>query len=175
MLKIIEDKNFLSNKNKDFIKHVFGGFFPFYYHATTGSFIKDDPYLAHIIIKRPEIRKKTEPFINSPYYEDVVDILNNFCKKNKIEYTKIIRAGFNLTYANGKKNCGWHTDHDFAHWQLIVYLNDCDKKSYTVLKNKNKIINIKPEKYKGVCFNRVKHKMIFPKQKERVVLVITFK
>ena len=176
MLKIIEDKNFLSKTNKKFIKHVFSSFFPFFYHKSTDSGIKDDPYLAHIVIKRPEMRKKTEPYLNSPhYYKDVVDILNNFTRKNNITYKEILRASFNFSYANGKKTCGWHTDHDFPHWQLVVYLNDCDKDSFTVLKENNKTINIKPAKYKGVCFTRVKHRMIFPKQKERVILVITFR
>ena len=174
MLKIIEDKNFLSKKNKKFIKHVFSNV-PFYYHKSTDTSVKDDPFLSHIVIKRPESRKKTEPYINSPCYKDVVDILNNFTRKNNITYKEITRAALNFSYANGTKTCGWHMDHDFPHWQLVVYLNDCDKDSFTVLKENNKIINIKPAKYKGVCFTRVKHRMIFPKQKERVILVITFR
>ena len=61
MLKIIEDKNFLSKTNKKFIKHVFSDCFPFYYRKSTDSGVKDDPFLSHSVINRPEVRKKNRP------------------------------------------------------------------------------------------------------------------
>jgi hypothetical protein len=83
----------------------------------------------------------------------------------------------NLTFNNGTKKCPIHQDHEYPHKQLIIYLNDADIDSKTIiLDKKNKVLKkITPEKYKGVCFENLHHYMIYPKKGERVVLVTTFK
>ena len=52
---------------------------------------------------------------------------------------------------------------------------ECDKKSYTVIKNGKKEIKVRPEKYKGVCFDNQPHYLYFPKKGLRAVMVFTFK
>ena len=77
--------------------------------------------------------------------------------KIKLKIKKLFRVSINLSFNIGVKKSIVHQDHDFDHKQLIIYLNDCDKNSKTVILNKkNKIIKeITPEKYKGVVFDKL--------------------
>jgi len=176
-MEIIESKNFLSIKNKKFIDDILHSKeIPFYFYDNTGTGVKSDFVFSHVLINRYEDRENNNvPFYNSKLAEDAIEILNNFCEKNNIKYSEILRAAINFNVVNNKEKCGWHKDHDFEHKQLIIYLNDADPNSATLLKINNKIIKIKPEKYKGVCFNNVKHALFFPKKGYRVVLIVTFK
>ncbi len=46
-----------------------------------------------------------------------------------------------MTFNFGVKKSIVHEDHNFDHKQLIIYLNDCDQNSKTILlNNKNKVI-----------------------------------
>jgi len=178
---LIEDKNFLTKEQKDHIDDVvLGDNFPWFFHKISVhpneySVPKNNnSFLSHIVLRRPEERPEDEYF-NSSESRFCVDVLNTFCKKNNIKYKEILRISYNLTFNNGSSKCDLHEDHTYPHKQLIVYLNNCDKKLYTVIKNKNKEIKIEPNKFKGVCFESKPHYIFFPKKKERVVLIITFK
>jgi hypothetical protein len=173
---LIEDTSFLKKEHIDYIENfILKTNFPFYYQ--NGSVVEDnnEEVLVHIVLRRPESRKENEEF-NSSSYNFFVDILNTFCKKQKIKINEILRINVNLTFNNGLKKCPTHLDHDYPHKQLLVYLNEVkDKNSYTVLINKNKKIKIKPVKYKGVCFDNVLHYHYFPKFGSRIVAVFTFR
>ena len=178
---LIEDTNFLNKDQKDHIDNVvLGDNFPWFFQKVSvqpnkHSIPKNDKsFLCHLVLKRPEERFKNEYF-NSSESKFCVDVLNTFCKKNNITYKKILRIAYNLTFNNGFSKSDLHEDHTYTHKQLIVYLNDCEKKLYTVIKNKNKEIKIEPKKFKGVCFESKPHYMFFPKKKERVILIITFR
>ena len=170
---LIEDKKFLSEKEKYHIDSRITNYdFPWFYQKIN-VYAKPDPFLSHTVVKRIEYREGEE-FSNSTETDFCINVLNLFCKKHNIKYNKILRIAFNLTFNNGSVKSGVHVDHEFDHKQLIVYLNDCDKTSYTVIKDK-KEIKIKPEKFKGVCFESKPHYQFFPKKQERVILVITFR
>ena len=147
--------------------------FPFYMAQS----FKDSlnyPYLTHIIVKRPEDRNDDN--YNSIYSEFFLNLLKAFCVKNKIEVNNLFRVSVNMTFNFGVKKSIVHEDHNFDHKQLIIYLNDCDQNSKTILlNNKNKVIKeITPEKYKGVVFDKCPHYMIYPKTGYRVIVVYTF-
>ena len=171
----VEDKNFLNEKQ---IKHINDNILnvhiPWFFQKNTVKSKKQKPYLSHTVLRRPEERKKGEEF-NSIEASFCIDVLNSFCKKNNIKYKELLRIAFNLSYNNGFEKCDVHKDHDYDHKQLIVYLNNCDKQSYTVIKNNKKEIKIKPERFKGVCFENKPHYHYFPKEGTRVILIITFK
>jgi len=177
MNKIIQHKKFISERNKKFIDSILNdSIFPFYFNKRTETGPKSDYLFSHVLINRYEDREERNfPFKNSKFVDEAINILDNFCKKNKIEYSEIFRAAVNFNINNNTKKCGWHKDHFFEHKQLIVYLNNADPSSATLLKVKNKIIKIKPEKYKGVCFDNVEHALLFPKKDYRLVLIFTFK
>lgn len=170
---LIEDKKFLSEKEKYHIDSRITNYdFPWFYQKIN-VYAKPDPFLSHTVVKRIEYREGEE-FSNSTETNFCINVLDLFCKKHNIKYNKILRIAFNLTFNNGSVKSGVHVDHEFDHKQLIVYLNDCDKKAYTVIKDGNKEIKIKPDKFKGVCFESKPHYQIYPKNGVRFVLIITF-
>jgi hypothetical protein len=171
-----ESKNFLTKENIDFIENVIlGNNFPFY--LSKQSTLKDNyKNMFHNLLHRPE-GIYPNGRINSIHYDNVFSLVNSFFKKFNIKHKEILRMCINFTYNNGVKKCPIHEDHDFPHKQLIIYLNDADPNSKTIILNKkNKIIKeIKPEKYKGICFETLPHYMFYPKKNERIILVTTFK
>lgn len=177
---LIKDKNFLKKKHKDHINNIIlGPNFPWYFKKTSVTsnkfqkIKKLNSYLMHMVVERIETREQGV-FSNSSETNFCIDILNLFCKKHNIKYKNIFRAAFNLTFNNGNQKSGVHIDHNFYHKQLIVYLNECNEKSFTIIKNNKKEIKIKPEQFKGICFESKPHYHIFPKKEPRFVLVITF-
>jgi hypothetical protein len=102
-------------------------------------------------------------------------VLENFCKKVGYKYKEIFRISVNLTFNIGLKHSVVHCDHKFPHKQVLIYLNDCDPEAFTfILDKKNKVIKkIKPEKFKGIMFDRQPHYLKYPKHKERIITVYT--
>ena len=171
----VEDKDFLNKKQIKYInEHILNVHIPWYFQKNTVISKKQKPYFSHTVLRIPEERKEGEKF-NSIESSFCTDVLNVFCKKNNIEYKELLRIAFNLSYNNGFEKCDIHRDHDYVHKQLIVYLNNCDEQSYTVIKNNKKEIKIKPESFKGVCFENKPHYHYFPKEGIRVILIMTFK
>tara|TARA_R100001015_G_C4618254_1_gene174718 strand:- start:54 stop:590 length:537 start_codon:yes stop_codon:yes gene_type:complete len=175
-ISFIEDKNFLSKKSINFIETVvLGNNFPFFLNTNAVSGDNNN-FMSHIVLKRIEERKNKNE-INSSFYINFIDILNEFTKKNNITYKEVFRISVNFSYNNNSKCSPIHVDHEFSHRQLLVYLNTVED-AFTVIynKSKNKILKkINPEKYKGVCFNSFPHVGFFPKKGERIVIVYTFK
>jgi len=176
-LRVEKDNNFLSKDQKFFIENkIFNNTFPFFLNnkSVVGKKTINKPSFSHVILRRPEERVGNE-YYNSPDGDFYLGILKSFCKKHNIRINEVLRICINLTFNNGFNKCNIHRDHNYSHKQLIVYLNDCDKKSYTVIKNGKKEIKIKPEKYKGICFEDKPHYQYFPKNGIRVVIVFTFR
>jgi Rps23 Pro-64 3,4-dihydroxylase Tpa1-like proline 4-hydroxylase len=135
----------------------------------------DDYYFEHCIVERKELGLNNR--IKSQYASNFIDLFKDICRKLKIGDTEIYRSALNLTVNNQVKKCKVHTDHDFKHRQILIYLNDADKKSKTViLNNKNKVLKkIIPKKNRGVFFDNLPHYHFFPTKGYRAVLVYTFK
>jgi hypothetical protein len=178
---ILEDENFLKDNQKIFLDNILNNKnFPFYWQnqTTLNQSVKSGygGAFMHTLMRRKEDRKEDELY-NSEYSKDFEDILKQFCSNNNIKCNEIFRMSVNLTYNNGLTNCEIHKDHNFSHKQLLIYLNDpLDKESKTVLldNNNNKIKEIVPKKFKGVCFENTPHFHYFPKIGERIVVVYTF-
>ena len=184
---LLESDNFLSNKQKKFIKELIEkAELPFYMGPAFRKTI-NYPYLCHTILRRPEDITETNSIYSSKYaietrfnskYADVfLEFLFAFCDKHKIKINKVFRMAVNLTFNIGVEKCPVHCDHDFDHKQLIIYLNNSDKKAKTIILNENnKIIHeITPKKYKGVLFDKCNHYMIYPKKGARIIAIYTFK
>ena len=169
------DKNFLNKKQIKYIEdHILSNDFPFFVENRSVVGRKNKPFLKHTVLRRPEEREKGEGF-RSYIGDFCLSILESFCKKNNIKVNQVLRICINLTYNNGFERCDIHQDHEYDHSQLLVYINECDKKSYTVIKDGKKEIKVRPEKYKGVCFDNRPHYLYFPKKGLRAVMVFTFK
>tara|TARA_A100000172_G_C3034154_1_gene107863 strand:- start:84 stop:620 length:537 start_codon:yes stop_codon:yes gene_type:complete len=176
---LVQDDDFLTKEQKYFIDNiVLSADFPYYLNeSSVGN--DGNKYLSHNILKRPEERKNDEEMFLSPYANHAIEIFKTFIIKNKINTQELLRCTFNLCFKTKSKNCTIHTDHDYDHKQLIIYLNDpMDKTSKTVLldSTEKKILHkLTPKQYKGVCFEACPHYFSFPKKDIRVVLVYTFR
>ena len=169
----------ISKKNIDFLlKEITEQRLAFYLKHNKES-EPTAPILYHQILKRREDRNSSEPVWNTtPEYEKLfTNIFEDFCKKASINSTEIYRACLNLTFYVGIKKCAPHSDHTYPYRQLLIYLNDADPKSKTViLDKKNKIIKkITPQKNKGIMFDSSPHYHFFPTFGCRMVLIYTFK
>ena len=191
-----QSKNFLSKKSKKFINEVVlaPGIFPFYQaqvhpyhnkdikrHSQTSNQGDGRKFMSHIILPRPDddnYNKHPAPTWNSKYYIEFIDIINEFCEPQKIKIEKFYRMNVNFAYNTGYETTDIHTDHEFPHHQIIIYLDDAeDKNAETIIVNKkHKIIKrIKPIQYQGIYFDRQPHYIKFPKFGQRVTLIATFK
>mgnify|MGYP003149149182 FL=1 len=174
MIKIINNV-IKPAKLKQFKECVDNVEFPFYLrkHPVTGS-KQTDYVFEHCLIKKKEDRK--DP-LNSNWANFFINVFQDFCTKYKIKNTEIYRASVNLTFANGYKKCDIHTDHPYDHRQLIIYLNNPDPASTTIILDKNKKIlkEIAPKENRGVFFDSHFHYHNYPKKGWRMALVFTFK
>lgn len=172
-----ESNDFLTSENKKFINEkILGNEFPYFKNPTLATASDKSVFLTHVLLIRPE-KRPTKEHINSIYYLDCLEIVKSFFKKFKIKHKEILRLCVNYTYNNGSNKCLVHQDHEFPHKQLIIYLNETDPSSKTIILDKNNKVlkKITPEKNKGVCFDNKPHYHFYPKQGERIVLVATFK
>ena len=95
---MIEDKEFLTDKQKEVINNtILGRSFPFCYtHA--GLSENNIGYMSHIVLKRPERRNTNDDGIKSDYYDFFKSILLTFCEKHKININKFLRININLIF-----------------------------------------------------------------------------
>ena len=176
-MKLVRDRNVLSNFDKKIIKDVdLKDQFPYYWNC---SQVSNDtlPYLAHTLVERQnkkgiEMNRLTDYSSHTMFF---INIVKKFCIKNKIPIKKIFRSCINLTWSLPEKEGVWHTDHNFKHRQFLMHLTETD--AGTLLKKGKKIIEIPPVKYEGICFEGlVKHKVKYcsAKYRRRVMFVTTF-
>ena len=183
-IEIVEN-NILSNDFGWFYQqNSVGGLFPFYSHVIFGrDTLDDDSYT---------------PISNSTLSSWVLPIVERFSTLylNK-SVEKIYRSCLNSTQ-------GWtlpypyiepHVDHKFNHYNLLIYLTDEFEGGGTLLFDKmlvgdnqklnydvdeydqlNVLCNIKPKRYKAVCFpGSIFHSVSnFHSNNRRVVSVTTF-
>ena len=115
---------------------------------------------------------------NSDHAKETLDILRNLFIKAKIKEVEFFRIAYNFTFNLGQDKSFIHTDHEYDHFQAIIYLTKTlDKNTPTVLVNsKNKPLEKSyPEPEKGIIFKKHPHYQVFPKKGARLVLVATFK
>lgn len=174
----ITKENFLSDNSINFIENtVLSSAFPYFYNAHT---IHDPPdnnaYMGHDVLRRPEEREPGENF-NSDYANEFLQILNEFTNSINFKLNDIFRISVNITFAGVTQNCPTHVDHPYPHNQLLIYLNDCDPESSTIVlsEDKSKVDHIiVPKKFMGACFGSAPHYMVFPRKGARAVAVFTF-
>ena len=170
----IEDKDFLSNDEKQYIEENFiSNQFPLYQlFGDVNDDGKSNTMLQHHIVER-----NTDNF-NSVYYPFVHHLVSKFTQKHNLPYTKILRSAVNLTFKDKLSKCSPHTDHIQPHNQLIIYINEpLDKFANTVILSEDeKTIeySIQPEKYKAICFESRPHFLYYPDFGTRMIIITTF-
>tara|TARA_Y100000114_G_scaffold141969_1_gene148139 strand:- start:76 stop:567 length:492 start_codon:yes stop_codon:yes gene_type:complete len=119
-------------------------------------------------------------FVNEPldrkgkrnkHYAFFKSILVSIVKKHNLKLKKIHRMAMNITFNNGFiKEVPLHTDHDFPHKQIILYLNDSTGTTDIPFYKKS----IKPKENSAIIFDDKDHKHYFPDYGVRVVCIFTF-
>jgi len=156
-------------EQSEFIEHILGDSFPWYWNETIYDGKSDRPYyFTHTLITR-------DGEINSQYWEGCLDLFDSFCRKHNIEYTDILRASINCSVTQKRTSPGIHRDHSEDHSIFLLYLNDSDG-DLKIYENRDLSITIQPKEMRAVMLDGQQHDFDYPSiGNRRVVLVVTFK
>ena len=167
----LEDKNFLNDTQKKYIDELLLYENMSFKLATQAAEVGDNGFhFINHILKLEEKEKNT-----LKQHEKLIDIFRFFLQKNKIKINTLFRVAINITFNNGfVYKCPIHTDHNFEHRQVILYLNDAVGDTIICNKNKEPVIISKPEKYKAIVFDKQPHYHYFPNYGLRAIAVFTF-
>jgi hypothetical protein len=171
-MELIEIDCELSEDNNKFIEFMLSSSFPLYYQSSTEGY----SFFGHSFLDRNKNNKDVEGDVNSPYWEFIHKLFKEICVKYHIKSKIIYRSALNMTSYNTNKMGDLHVDHDFAHKNFLMYLNDFSNGStYIQDEDTKEIKEIKAKKYKVVIFGGHMHAQGFCGNGERrAVLVVTF-
>lgn len=156
------------------ITNIHAGF-PFYYKITTSQRYHQ---FTNVLLNRQKIESPDKSGIpnNPQFWPPIEKFFLRICKDNYINVKYIYRCAINGTTYHQDKHCDIHRDHDFEHYNFLMYLNDFNS-GYTYLFDDKYNIKqtITPQKNKAVIFDGCWHAQGFcsPGQ-TRFVLIITF-
>jgi len=173
---IVKD-HFLKKEEKQFIDDVIlSDTFPWYYSKhQVGE--DNHPYFYHTLMARVDSKDRNgqSSKIWSTHFNFFKNIVQRFCKEHKINFTQIFRGSINCTIPIGVARGKKHKDHDFYHYQIIIYLNDADGPT-KIYNEKGKLeASIKPKRYRTLFFTSKLHSAGLPvKSKRRVIAILTF-
>ena len=164
MKYLIEDENFLTDKEKEFLNNEFENI-PFFYTKRIGIYRRDAPVLCHNLVLRyddPKVDKTKDRNI-SPYTEFFLQILIRFTKKYNIPFNKILRGTINMTTKVGWDKTIVHVDHtsNLSHTVFMLYIGEEVHGNLNVYEDDKETIikTIVPKNFYIVCiFSLVKSK-----------------
>jgi hypothetical protein len=164
----------LNDEQKEFISHIENtSSFPFFLMGSTENF----SYLGHITRGRNgDFYSDKEGIINSDACGIAESIFVDFCNRNNIKITKILRSAINLITYEGVEYGDIHVDHFIPHKVFIYYINEVDNGN-TYLFNEDNTLNtvVHQKAGKGFIFNGAPHAAGFPNPKQkRKILIVSF-
>lgn len=163
---IIEDKDIFTDEEKNFVNNIILGkeFNWFYEKQQTTE--DSNPFFGHTLITRDgkNVSSHTGFFLH---------ILDKFIKKHSIECKTIYRACINLSFPS-RGSPAIHTDFDFPHKQILIYLNEADGNTNIYDNSNNLLKKVSPEAFKTLFFESTPHSGEQPTHGIRVVCVICF-
>lgn len=147
---------------------ILSGYFSWSWGQSTRFGVEDYPFLSHCFIRRPGEMGFLYPMPScelAPKCNYVVGQIND---SNDLGINCILRVNANLTFPwkDGRKT-PIHTDHEFPHKNILIYLNDSD--GDTVCGNDR----FTPKEDAIILFEG-DHYHYLPSEDKRVVLVVTY-
>jgi hypothetical protein len=138
--------------------------------------VGNNGFFGHALMLRNTSDPTVPGNINSEYYHMFENIFYRWIKQNNLELpNKIYRAGLNLTLHNDKDFSVPHYDHEWPHWNWIMYLNDNDAATLLFDTDYNITQQFPAKKFHACAFENTLHAHQFPKINEfRYVVVFTF-
>tara|TARA_R100001369_G_scaffold84650_1_gene117650 strand:+ start:4431 stop:4976 length:546 start_codon:yes stop_codon:yes gene_type:complete len=180
MKYLIEDENFLTDKEKEFLNNEFEKI-PFFYTKRIGVYRRDAPVMVHNLVRRYDDPKvdNTKDRNVSPYTDFFLQILIRFTKKYNVPFNKILRSSINLTTKVAWDKTIVHVDHnpDLPHTVFMLYIGKEVQGNLNVYEEDKEtmIKTIVPKNFKIVCFgDNVPHQFEYPKKGLRRAVVFTF-
>ena len=153
---------------------VLGGDFPWFWQRAYNEWeVTEDTqnfdFFSHVLLQRPG-HTKLHSVENSQYLPAAEKIFSQFCDIYDLKPKVLYRANLNMTIPTGDtRPSPMHTDHDFPHKNLILYLTDCQGGA-TVVEGKDPFYG---EEDSFFLFEG-RHQHYLPTSGRRVVLVYTF-
>ena len=178
---IKEYNNIFNDKQKNYLKQeiISSNNFPFFLNSKSVNSVEDYfPFFSHKILNRPEDVEEEKNRINSNYYDYFFKLFKDLSKRHNFKYSKLLRVSINFTFNSGEKKCPIHSDHEYPHKQLLIYIHNDDLNSFTFIydkEGKKLLKKIVPTANKGVLWNGSPHYHLTPKKGYRIVLIYTFK
>ena len=186
-VKIDELKNPNTEEYQELKKAVCGQEMPWFYNDSSNSTHEDTdnkrdeskidiPFYGHAVMVRPD-RLANRPYttVTSELFDPVCKVLYQIFDYNDITFSVIYRINFNSTFKSKHKQSQWHTDLEYPHRNLIVYMNNFGE-GMTYVKDDNEEVKYSPKEDDIIMFDGdFKHSHIIPKEFERrIVLVVNF-
>lgn len=170
MFKVLQNPT--TNLYHNFRNLVLSGDFAWYYGISTDTSEVNAPghihveYYGHDFVCRPEALSYSEPV--SPFVNQNIQVLREIIDHNNLFESYIFtRTAANCTFPNeGAQLSHPHVDHNFPHFNLIVYLTDTGGETFI----EDKVYN---PKIHDVILFRGKHYMKRPTRDRRIILVAT--
>jgi hypothetical protein len=182
---MIEEHNFLTDKEQETIKDeiIESSYFPWFWTPVSSS--DDYPFFCHVL------KSRGQEGVNSDWFNFFYPIVQRFIEKHKLFKGKYeaIRGAVNHTLSLDE-SCDPHVDFEEDHLVFIMYLTDSSGNTdiYTEKWEEGKLPeylnrdgkknleiqeSISPEKGKMICFNGLNyHSVKFQKPKERRLICI---
>tara|TARA_B100000131_G_scaffold18_1_gene23 strand:- start:293 stop:862 length:570 start_codon:yes stop_codon:yes gene_type:complete len=134
------------------------------------SVADDFPFLSHNFLKRPGGNRMFSQ-VNSRQIPNMNHLFTEICKHNEIDPKVIYRMNANAVYPTERNlPSPPHVDHDFPHYNMIVYLTN-PQGGWTIVDGEE----YETEEDDILIFNgELKHCAKPPSKDVRVVLVTTF-
>ena len=176
MQDIVENSAQLAEWQIDFINdNVLSNSMPWYF--SSDSVYGDNlHYFSHVLIHRKEQDKNLEK--NSPITDFFINIFKKIAVENKFQINEIFRASLNTTFYNNIRHGTVHLDHEFDHYNFIMYLDTIPDAGTAIFENDKSTIKYVSNcvKFNYVIFPGFFHAQLFPPPNcKRVVLVVTFR
>jgi len=95
------------------------------YQRVLGHLPVNAPYFEHTLMHRTNDPLR-DGAVNSPTYGLFHKLFLRWCEENSVNVQHIYRASLNLVEHHPGKCSTPHTDHDYPHWNWLMYLNSCD-------------------------------------------------
>ena len=131
----------------------------------------DFPYYSHSILSRPLSANRNVTKIDSTLFEDAHVVIKEILEKNKINLNVLLRINLNSTFDWHTNTNEYHTDFNFPHNNLIIYLSSFTK-GQTIVNDKS--LDVKEDdvlSFDGL----LKHKNKTPnKYERRIVMVVCY-
>ena len=170
MIKVLENPK--TCNYFDFKNTILSFRFPFFYEKESTRFEvsghSNISYYVHEIIKRPERNNLLIPEVVSPFIADATLLAQEILNHNNIKYSTFLRMCVNAVHPFSEVlTTVPHTDHDYDHKNLIVYLTSAGGK--TIVGGES----YDPVEDGAIIFDG-EHYHETPKSERRVVLVATY-